>query len=65
MYLFKSGNPRNKTALGPGKSLMDWVKLTNSGKDLSGTGGVMLNITPEELAQHNKETDAWMAIGGE
>ncbi|KAK7603504.1 hypothetical protein V9T40_003503 [Parthenolecanium corni] len=59
-----TGNPRNKTALGPGKSLMDWVKLTNSGKDLSGTGGVMLNITPEELAQHNKETDAWMAIGG-
>lgn len=43
---------------------MDWVKLTNSGKDLSGTGGDLLNVTPEELAQHNKETDAWMAIGG-
>jgi hypothetical protein len=29
---------RRKVPLGPGYSLMDWMNLCNSGKDLSGTG---------------------------
>lgn len=29
---------RKKVPLGPGYSLMDWMNLCNSGKDLAGTG---------------------------
>lgn len=59
-----TGNPRNKTALKPGRSLMDWIRLTNSGADLSGVGNRPRDVTPEELAEHNKRNDAWMAIRG-
>ena len=58
------GNPRNKTALRPGFSLMDWIRLTKSGKDLSGTGGQILEVTPRELSLHRTRKDAWMAING-
>ncbi|KAG0718404.1 Cytochrome b5 reductase 4 [Chionoecetes opilio] len=59
------GNPRNKTALKPGRSLMDWVKLGHSGVDLTGTkGGSLLDVTPQELAKHSKRKDAWMALKG-
>ncbi|XP_045617342.1 cytochrome b5 reductase 4 isoform X2 [Procambarus clarkii] len=58
------GNPRNKTALKPGRSLMDWVKLGHSGTDLAGTGGRILDITPQDLAKHNKQNDCWMALRG-
>jgi cytochrome b involved in lipid metabolism len=30
----KTGKSRNKVALEPGYSQMDWVRLTTSGKDL-------------------------------
>ncbi|XP_053987077.1 cytochrome b5 reductase 4 isoform X1 [Hylaeus volcanicus] len=59
-----TGNPRNKTALAPGHSLMDWIRLSNSGVDLTGVGGVSRVITLSELANHNKENDAWIAIRG-
>jgi cytochrome-b5 reductase len=59
-----TGNPRNKTALKPGRSLMDWIKLTNSSTDLSGTGNRLRDISPNELAQHNSKNDAWLAIRG-
>ena len=59
-----TGNPRNKTALKPGRSLMDWIKLTNSSADLSGTGNRLRDISRDELAQHNKKNDAWLAIRG-
>jgi cytochrome-b5 reductase len=58
------GNPRNKVALRPGFSLMDWIRLTKSGQDLSGTGGRILEISPKELAKHRTRKDAWMAING-
>lgn len=58
------GNPRNKVALRPGYSLMDWIRLTKSGQDLTGVGGKLLQVTPSELAKHNKRKDAWMAING-
>ncbi|XP_066300573.1 cytochrome b5 reductase 4-like isoform X1 [Branchiostoma lanceolatum] len=57
------GKPRNKVALKPGRSLMDWIRLSKS-KDLSGTGGRLQNVTPEELAKHDKEGDVWTAIRG-
>ncbi|XP_014468818.1 PREDICTED: cytochrome b5 reductase 4 isoform X2 [Dinoponera quadriceps] len=59
-----TGNPRNKTALAPGHSLMDWIRLGNSGVDLTGVGGIPRVVTLSELANHNKQTDAWIAIRG-
>jgi len=59
-----TGNPRNKVALRPGFSLMDWIRLTKSGQDLAGTRGRMLSVTPSELRKHNKKSDAWMALNG-
>lgn len=59
-----TGNPRNKCALKPGHSLMDWIRLGNSGVDLSGTGGRTVSVTKEELVKHNTKNDAWMAIRG-
>lgn len=58
------GNPRNKVALKPGHSLMDWIRLGNSGEDLAGTGGAILQVTKEQLAQHSTEKDAWLCIRG-
>lgn len=43
---------------------MDWIKLTNSSTDLSGTGNRLRDISPNELAQHNSKNDAWLAIRG-
>lgn len=57
--------PPHKVALPPGHSLMDWIRLGNSGKDLTGTGGQVLKVTQRELSKHKKETDIWMALGGE
>ncbi|XP_045476534.1 cytochrome b5 reductase 4 isoform X1 [Harmonia axyridis] len=58
-------NPRNKCALKPGHSYLDWLRLANS-KDLSGMGPMAgkMEVTPEELAKHNKITDGWLAIHG-
>ena len=44
--------------------MMDWIRLTKSGKDLTGTGGKMLRVTKKQLAKHNKRSDAWMALNG-
>ncbi|XP_067126102.1 cytochrome b5 reductase 4 isoform X2 [Centruroides vittatus] len=55
---------RNKVALKPGRSLLDWIRLTSSNKDLTGVGGKFLNVTPEELAKHNKKDDAWISLKG-
>ncbi|KAJ1522418.1 hypothetical protein ONE63_002705 [Megalurothrips usitatus] len=59
-----TGNPRNKVALAPGHSLMDWIRLGNSGQDLTGVGGRLLDVGPEQLARHNTRADAWLAIRG-
>lgn len=59
-----TGNPRNKVALKPGHSLMDWIRLGNSGEDLAGVGGAFLDVTKEQLEKHNKTNDAWLCIRG-
>ncbi|PSN43861.1 Cytochrome b5 reductase 4 [Blattella germanica] len=43
---------------------MDWVRLGNSGVDLTGVGGIPQNVTVTQLAVHNKKNDAWLAIRG-
>ena len=55
---------RPKVALKPGRSLMDWVRLGVSGKDLQGSDGQIKKITMEELSQHDKEDDCWMLLRG-
>jgi cytochrome-b5 reductase len=60
-----AGNPRNKVALQPGHSLMDWIRLGNSGKDLTGVGGIPRDVPSSELAKHNRREDAWLAVKGQ
>lgn len=58
-----TGNPRNKVALKPGHSLMDWIRL-GSCTDLAGTGGVITAVSHAELEKHNKRDDCWLALRG-
>lgn len=51
-------------SLRPGFSLMDWIRLTKSGKDLTGVGGKVTEVSLAELKRHNRKTDAWMALNG-
>ncbi|NXE04969.1 NB5R4 reductase, partial [Lophotis ruficrista] len=50
--------------LKPGRSLMDWIRLTKSGKDLTGLKGKLIEVTEDELAKHNKKEDCWICIRG-
>ncbi|XP_043542935.1 cytochrome b5 reductase 4 isoform X1 [Chiloscyllium plagiosum] len=59
-----SAGGRKKVQLKPGRSLMDWIRLTKSGKDMTGLHGRLIAVTEEELAKHNKKTDCWMCIRG-
>lgn len=59
-----TGSLRNKVALKPGHSLMGWIHMASVVKDLSGTGGKLIEVTQEELARHNKEDDCWVALKG-
>ncbi|XP_069091695.1 cytochrome b5 reductase 4 isoform X2 [Pleurodeles waltl] len=59
-----SAGSRSKVPLKPGRSLMDWVRLTKSHKDLSGLKGRFIEVTEDELAKHNKKEDCWTCIRG-
>nr|XP_014343350.1 PREDICTED: cytochrome b5 reductase 4 isoform X2 [Latimeria chalumnae] len=59
-----SSSGRSKVPLKPGRSLMDWIRLTKSGKDLTGLKGRLIEVTEEELAKHNKKDDCWICIRG-
>ncbi|NXH52487.1 NB5R4 reductase, partial [Rhabdornis inornatus] len=50
--------------LKPGRSLMDWIRLTRSGKDLTGLKGGLIEVTEDELSKHNKKEDCWICIRG-
>ncbi|NXL94925.1 NB5R4 reductase, partial [Alectura lathami] len=50
--------------LKPGRSLMDWIRLTKSGKDLTGLKGRLIEVTEDELAKHNRKEDCWVCIRG-
>uniref|UniRef100_A0A8C5U3V6 Cytochrome b5 reductase 4 n=1 Tax=Malurus cyaneus samueli TaxID=2593467 RepID=A0A8C5U3V6_9PASS len=55
---------RSKVPLKPGRSLMDWIRLTKSGKDLTGLKGRLIEVTEDELAKHNRKEDCWICIRG-
>ncbi|KAH8090454.1 cytochrome b5 [Filobasidium floriforme] len=59
---------RQKVALAPGCSPLDWAKLKSSGKDLRGPcaapGFGYLRVTMDELKKHNTKGDAWSAFNG-
>nr|XP_019585079.1 PREDICTED: cytochrome b5 reductase 4 isoform X2 [Rhinolophus sinicus] len=55
---------RSKVPLKQGRSLMDWIRLTKSGKDLTGLKGRLFEVTEEELEKHNKKDDCWICIRG-
>lgn len=59
-----TGNPRNKTALKPGYSLVGWIRLGSSGEDLTGLKGKIVPVSHQELEKHNTDDDCWMAIRG-
>ncbi|KAL2085005.1 hypothetical protein ACEWY4_020523 [Coilia grayii] len=59
-----AGQSRNKVALKPGHSLMDWIRLTKSGRDLTGLRGRLIEVTDEELRKHNTRSDCWTCIRG-
>ncbi|XP_054477451.1 cytochrome b5 reductase 4 [Anoplopoma fimbria] len=55
---------RNKVSLKPGHSLMDWIRFSKSGKDLTGLRGRLIEVTQEELQKHNTRDDCWTCIRG-
>ncbi|KAK8778069.1 hypothetical protein V5799_020590 [Amblyomma americanum] len=59
-----TGSGRVKVSLGPGRSLMDWIRLTHANPNLSGVNGRFLEVTYEELLKHNKKDDAWICLKG-
>eukprot|EP01134_Creolimax_fragrantissima_P006045 CFRG6045T1 len=56
---------RKKFAVRPGRSMMDWVRLTNCGQNLRGNHPSGVSITNEELGKHNTKYDAWMVLRGQ
>jgi len=55
---------REKVALAPGHSPLDWAALKTSGSDLRGGATSLARIPPSVLRMHNKRDDAWAAFSG-
>lgn len=55
---------RLRTKRGPGKGLLDWIKLCRSFSAGQQTNPDQL-ITCEELRKHNTQDDCWTAFRGE
>ena len=43
---------------------MDWIRVTKSGRDMTGLRGRLIDVTEEELKKHNTRTDCWTCIRG-
>uniref|UniRef100_K3WW71 Cytochrome-b5 reductase n=1 Tax=Globisporangium ultimum (strain ATCC 200006 / CBS 805.95 / DAOM BR144) TaxID=431595 RepID=K3WW71_GLOUD len=61
-----STQTRRKVTLPPGYSQLHWMRLTQSGKDLSGLRGAppRRKILMAEVNQHNTEEDCWSVLDG-
>ncbi|RDB26377.1 Cytochrome b5 reductase 4 [Hypsizygus marmoreus] len=59
----KPSKKREKVALAPGHSPLDWALLKSSGQDLRGVDTLM-RIPPSMLKKHNRRDDAWSAFHG-
>ena len=55
---------RIRVKRGPGKGLLDWIKLCRSFKQQNTAGRIGV-VTFEELRKHNKEDDCWTAFRGD
>jgi len=56
---------RKKVPLAPGCSSLDWIRLKNDkGRELAGVEGPMQAYSEAQVAQHNTQEDAWMAVHG-
>ena len=57
---------RLRSKLGPGKGLLDWIKLCRRFKQQNHDSAVEHTVvTFEELQKHNKEDDCWTAFRGD
>ncbi|KAJ7761927.1 cytochrome b5 [Mycena maculata] len=59
----KPSKKREKVALAPGHSPLDWAALKSSGADLRGVDTLM-RIPPSVLKKHRSKDDAWSAFNG-
>ena len=50
--------------LGPGCSMMDWIRLCKNTPDMAGNGGTPRPVSSKELASHCTEDDAWTCYKG-
>ena len=56
---------RLRTKLGPGKGLLEWIKLCRRFKQQKCAASEhLIVVTLEELQRHNKEDDCWTAFRG-
>ena len=44
--------------------MFDWNRFCEREHDLAGVGGQLVSVTPEELAKHSTEDNAWTAVRG-
>ncbi|ORZ31890.1 cytochrome b5-like heme/steroid binding domain-containing protein, partial [Catenaria anguillulae PL171] len=60
------GSGRNKVALEPGHSPLDWAQYKNSGQDLTGipAGQPRVRLTMDEVAKHKSVDDCWTVLNG-
>lgn len=54
---------RKKVPLPPGRTQMDWMRLTQSGEDLRNGVTTLLEVDKEELKKHRSRDDAWIVLG--
>ncbi|KAK9454872.1 hypothetical protein V1511DRAFT_501218 [Dipodascopsis uninucleata] len=67
MTLAAARRQRQKVALEPGYSQLDWANLKKSGKNLNGLSpgqAPNIRVSLEELKMHSSPEDAWTALGG-
>ena len=55
---------RLRSKRGPGKGLLEWIKLCRRSKQHMNRAE-QITVTFEELRRHNKEDDCWTAFRGD